>query len=241
MKSLITSALILLAVSFTSISAVSANEADIKQLKAALSASMPGLADVSVKATPINGLYEVVSGSQVMYMTKDAQYALDGNLYDMKSRSNLTENAQSGIRLNALNELGEDNMLVYMPEGDVKHTITVFTDIYCPYCVRLHNEVDEYMKNGVKVRYIFVPFKGPKSVDTSVSVWCAKDRNKAMTMAKNGETIEQKTCDNPVSKHRALATTLGIRGTPAIMLGSGQLIPGYEPAAKVIKKLNRTL
>jgi len=241
MKSLITSALILLTVSFTSISTVSANEADIKQLKAALSVSMPSLADVSVKTTPVNGLYEVVSGSQVMYMTKDAQYALDGNLYDMKSRRNLTENAQSGIRLDALNELGEDNMLVYMPEGDVKHTITVFTDIYCPYCVRLHNEVDEYMKNGVKVRYIFVPFKGPKSVDASVSVWCAKDRNKAMTMAKNGESLEKKTCDNPVSKHQALATALGIRGTPAIMLDSGQLMPGYVPAAKLIKQLNRTL
>ena len=241
MKSLITSILVLLAVSFTSISAVSANEADIKQLKVALSVVMPGAVNVSIKATPINGLYEVLSGSQVMYMTKDAQYALDGNLYDMKTRSNLTENARGGIRLNALNELGEDNMLVYMPEGDVKHTITVFTDIYCPYCVRLHNEVDEYMKNGVKVRYIFVPFKGPKSVEASVSVWCAKDRNKAMTMAKAGESLEKKTCDNPISKHQALATTLGIRGTPAIMLESGQLMPGYMPAAKLIKQLNRAL
>jgi len=241
MKSLITSVFILLAVSLTSISAVSANEADIKQLKAALPVTMPGLVGASVKATPINGLYEVLAGSQVIYMTKDAQYALDGNLYDMKSRSNLTENARSGIRLAALNELGEENMLVYMPEGDVKHTITVFTDIYCPYCVRLHNEVDQYLKNGVKVRYIFVPFKGPKSVDASVSVWCAKDRNKALTMAKNGESLEKKTCDNPISKHQALATALEIRGTPAIMLDSGELKPGYVPAAKLIEQLNRTL
>jgi len=241
MKSLITSVVVLLAVSFTSTSTVSANEADIKQLKASLSASMPALADMSVKATPINGLYEVLSGGQVMYMTKDAQYALDGNLYDMKTRVNLTENARGAIRLKALNKLGEENMLVYMPEGDVKHTITVFTDIYCPYCVRLHSEVDEYMKNGVKVRYIFVPFKGPKSVEASISVWCAKDRNKALTMAKNGDSLEKKTCDNPVSEHQALATALGIRGTPAIMLESGELMPGYVPAAKLIEKLNRTM
>jgi len=241
MKSIITSAFILLAISLTSISTVSANEDDIKQLKATLSVSMPALADMSIKATPINGLYEVLSGGQVMYMTKDAQYALDGNLYDMKTRSNLTENARGGIRLKALSELGEENMVVYKPEGDVKHTITVFTDIYCPYCVRLHHEVDEYLMSGVKVRYIFVPFKGQKSVDTSVSVWCAKDRNKALTMAKNGESIEKKTCDNPVSKHQVLATALGIRGTPAIMLESGELMPGYVPAAKLIKQLNRTL
>lgn len=241
MKSLITSALVLLAVSFTSMSTVSANEADIKQLKAALGVVMPGAVNVSIKATPINGLYEVLSGGQIMYMSKDAQFALDGNLYDMKSRTNLTENARSGIRLNALNELGEDNMLVYMPEGDVKHTITVFTDIYCPYCVRLHNEVEQYLKSGVKVRYIFVPFKGPKSVEASISVWCAKDRNKALTMAKGGKTLEKKTCDNPISKHQTLATVLGVRGTPAIMLESGQLMPGYVPAAKLIEQLNRTL
>jgi len=241
MKSLLTSALVLLAISFTSVSAVSANEADIKQLRAALSIDMPGTANISIKATPINGLYEVLSGSQIMYMTKDGQFAFDGNLYDMQSRTNLTENTRSSIRLNAVNELGEDNMLVYMPEGDVKHTITVFTDIYCPYCVRLHSEVGEYLKSGVKVRYIFAPFKGPKSVDTSVSVWCAKDRNKAFTMAKNGEELEKKTCDNPISKHQTLVTVLGIRGTPAIMLESGQLMPGYVPAAKLIEQLNRPL
>mgnify|MGYP000117691521 CR=1 FL=1 len=241
MKSLITSTLMLLAVSITSISAVSANEADIKQLKAALSINIPDTASMSIKATPINGLYEVLSGSQIMYMTKDGQFAIDGDMYDMKSRSNLTESARSGMRLDAVNELGEDNMLVYMPEGDVKHTITVFTDIYCPYCVRLHNEMDEYMKSGVKVRYIFAAFKGPRSVDASVSVWCAKDRQKALTMAKNGESLEKGTCDNPISKHQALVVSLGIRGTPAIMLESGQLMPGYVPAAKLIAQMNHTL
>lgn len=237
---LITSAFILLVTALTAIPSVYANEDDIKQLKSVLPTVLPAAANADIKATPINGLYEVLSGGQVMYMTKDARFVIDGDMYDMQSRVNLTENTRGGIRLDAVNELGEENMLVYKPEGEVKHTITVFTDIYCPYCVRLHNEMDEYLKSGIKVRYIFAPFKGQKSVDTSISVWCAKDRNKAFTMAKAGDEVEKKTCDNPIGKHQALVTSLAIRGTPAIMLESGQLMPGYVPAAKLIEQLNRT-
>lgn len=238
MKSLLKFSTLLLALVITPVSLVHAEDADIKALRAALQERLPNAADASIKTTPLPGLYEVMAGSQVMYMTKDARYIIDGDLFDMQSKKNLTEDARGGIRLDALKSLGEENMLVYTPKGDVKHTITVFTDIYCPYCQRLHQEMDDYMENGVKVRYIFVPFKGPKSVNTSVSVWCAKDRNKAMDMAKAGETVESKSCENPISKHQALATELGIRGTPAIMLESGQLMPGYVPSTKLIAQMN---
>lgn len=241
MKSLIKSTLLLLSLTLAPVSLLQANEADIKKIKQALLVNMPNAAGASIKATPIKGLYEVMSGSQIMYMTPDGRYIIDGDMFDMQSRTNLTDNARSGIRVAALKSLGEDNMLIYTPEGKVKHTITVFTDIYCPYCQRLHAEMDDYMKNGVKVRYIFVPFKGQKSINTSVSVWCAKDRNKAMDMAKSGETIESKTCDNPIGKHKAMAAELGIRGTPAIMLESGQLMPGYVPSSKIITQMNSAL
>ena len=221
-----------------SFSFVYANDADIKELKENLAKRLPPGAEAMVKVTPIQGFYEVMVGGQIMYMTKDIRYFFDGDLIDMQTKENLTDSARGGIRLEALDKLGEDNMLVYMPKDKVKHTITVFTDIYCPYCRKLHHEMDNYMNNGVKVRYIFVPFKGQKSIDTSVSVWCAKDKTKAMDMAKNGKSVESKKCDNPISKHMALATELGIRGTPAIMLDSGELLGGYVPSDKVIEKLN---
>jgi len=222
-------------------SSVYANDADIKELKVALVQRLPKAENATIKATPVEGLYEVLAGNQIMYMTKDARYIFDGDLYDMQTRNNITEDARGVIRLGALNNLGEKNMLVYTPKGEVKHTITVFTDIYCPYCRKLHDEVGDYLENGVKVRYIFVPFKGAKSVQTSVSVWCADDKNKAMDLAKSGQTVEDRTCDNPVSQHQALATELGIRGTPAIMLGSGKLLPGYVPSNKVILQLDSAL
>jgi len=249
MKSLFNSTLLLLLMVCFPVGQVLAadknnEKADIAAVKQALIKVIPQARNASVKTTPIPGLYEVTSSAEmILYTTKDASYIISGDMFDMKNnQKNLTEVRRGGIRQEALNSLGEDNMLVYTPEGEVKHTITVFTDIYCPYCQRLHHEMDNYMKNGVKVRYIFVPFKGEKSVNTSVSVWCAKDRNKAMDMAKSGKAVDKKVCDNPISKHQILARELGIRGTPAIMLESGQLVPGgYVPSAKLIPQLNSTL
>ncbi len=210
---------------------------DIKQLRAALINHIPQAADASIKPSPIPGIYEVMAGPQILYTSKDARYILDGDLYDMQGRKNLTELTRGGIRKSAVDALGETNMLVYKPKGDVKHTITVFTDIYCPYCRRLHQEMDQYLAKGVKVRYIFLPFKGQKSYDDSVSVWCAKNPNEAMDKAKAGEEIEAKTCDNPIEKHQQLAGELGVRGTPAIMLENGYLNPGYVPVDKLVQQI----
>jgi len=241
MKLLLKSGLLLITMVLGAVSAVHANEAEIKELKENISKRLPVNTKLSVKTTPIKGVYEIMAGGQIMYADKDARYIFDGDLIDLKTKQNITEDTRGVVRLNALDKLGEKNMLVYKPDGKVKHTITVFTDIYCPYCRKLHDEMGDYMNNGVKVRYIFVPFKGPKSVQTSVSVWCAKDKNKAMDLAKSGNEVEKKTCDNPISQHQALATEIGIRGTPAIMLESGKILPGYVPSNKLLLQLNSTL
>ena len=146
-------------------SAFAADSADksIKELKQALTKYLPQAADANITKTPIEGVYQFVSGSKVMYMTKDARYIFDGDLIDLLERRNLTEEMRGVERKNSLDTLGEKNMLVYTPKVTTKHTITVFTDIYCPYCRRLHEEMDQYMAAGVKVRYIFLPFKGKKS------------------------------------------------------------------------------
>ena len=223
-------------------SAFAADSADksIKELKQALTKYLPQAADANITKTPIEGVYQFVSGSKVMYMTKDARYIFDGDLIDLLERRNLTEEMRGVERKNSLDTLGEKNMLVYTPKVTTKHTITVFTDIYCPYCRRLHEEMDQYMAAGVKVRYIFLPFKGKKSFDDSVSVWCADNPQKALDKAKSGEAIEAKTCEHPIEKHKLLASAIGIRGTPAIMFEDGNMSPGYVPAEKVILQLNGT-
>jgi len=209
-----------------------------EKLKQALAKSMPNVQTTKISATPIEGLYEVIVGSQVVYMSDDARYMIEGDLFDLKTKKNVSENAKSAIRLAAINKLGEDNMLVYRPEN-VKNVITVITDIDCPYCRRLHSEIPDYLKNDVEVRYIFMPLKGMSDMKKTVSVWCSDDQQSALDIAKAGGEIEDKTCDNPIKKHLQLARELGVRGTPAIVLEDGQLLPGYVPVDKLIAEIRK--
>lgn len=216
----------------------SAGTGGSQQLTQALAKSMPNVVPSKISATPVEGLYEVVVGSQVVYMSVDGRYMIEGDLYDLKTKVNVSENAKSAIRLTTLNELGEKNMLVYKPET-VKNTITVVTDIDCPYCRRLHSEMPDYLKNGIEVRYIFMPLKGSSDMKKTVSVWCSDDQQAALDTVKAGGDIEEKTCDNPIMKNLATARELGVRGTPAIIMEDGQLLPGYVPVDKLVAELRK--
>jgi len=232
------SSLLLLSFLLTSSFTTSAETSGSEQLKQALAKSMPNVVPSKISATPVEGLYEVVVGSQVVYMSVDGRYMIEGDLYDLKTQANISENAKSAIRLATLDKLGEKNMLIYKPE-EVKNTITVVTDIDCPYCRRLHSEMPDYLKNSVEVRYIFMPLKGSSDMKKTVSVWCADDRKVALDIVKAGGDIEDKTCDNPIMENLKVARELGVRGTPAIILEDGSLLPGYIPADKLVAELRK--
>ena len=217
---------------------VSAEVDDAEKLKQALAKSMPNVKVSRITETPIAGLYEVIVGTQVVYMSVDARYMIEGDLFDLNTKRNMTEEAKSIIRLSVIEKLGADNMLVYKPEK-VKNTITVVTDIDCPYCRRLHSEIPDYMKNDIQVRYIFMPLKGAADMKKTVSVWCADDQQLALDVAKAGGKVEEKTCDNPIKEHLALARELGVRGTPAILLEDGRLLPGYVPINKLVVEIRK--
>ena len=136
-----------------------------------------------------------------------------------------------------MEQLSEKEMLVYRPEK-VEHTVTIVTDIDCPYCRKLHSEMDEYLDNNIQVRYVFMPLKGMKDFKTTVSVWCSEDQNLALDIAKAGGNIDEETCPNPILKHQRVARELGIRGTPAIMLEDGRMLPGYVPIGELVKQLD---
>ena len=221
-----------------SIIAVTGVAADpgISELKNALAKRLPQFEVSYIDKTTIDGIYQVIIGGQVIYMTSDARYMIDGNLVDLSTKKNYSEDAMSVIRLSQIEKLGEEKMVVYTPE-DIKHTITVVTDIDCPYCRRLHSEMDQYMAGGVKVRYIFMPLKGQGDYRTTVSVWCSKDQNEALDLAKAGVEMDPKECENPIDEHLKISRSLGVRGTPAIILQDGSMLPGYVPASKLIAEL----
>jgi thiol:disulfide interchange protein DsbC len=194
----------------------------------------PELKVDAVRTTPVAGLYEVAIGPRLVYMTGDGRYLIQGSISDIEKREDLTEPRRNAIRLDAINRVSEDQMVVFGPK-DAPHTITVFTDIDCGFCRRLHSEIGKYNANGIRVRYLFMPRtgKGSESYKKAVAVWCAADRQQAMTDAKAGKDVPAQTCDNPVDAHIALADLIGVNGTPALILPDGELLPGYVPADRL--------
>lgn len=204
---------------------------DVATVRAAVTKALPEVKVESVVASPVSGLYEVMVGGQIIYVTGDGRYFIDGRIVDLKTREDLTEPRLSAVRKAAVDAVPENEMVIFAPEK-YAHTVTVFTDIDCPYCAKLHSQISQYEAEGIRVRYLFFPRAGArsKSYDEAVSVWCAEDRNQALTDAKAGKKIPAKTCDNPVDEHMALGRKVGVNGTPAIMLETGDMVPGYvEP------------
>jgi thiol:disulfide interchange protein DsbC len=210
-------------------------------LRARLSALVPGLQPDSIKPSPVEGIYEVRYGAQVLYLSADGRYMFRGSLFDLEQRQDLTEAASNQARMEILEKLDEQQMIVFSPKRP-KHTVTVFTDIDCPYCRKLHAEIDQYLQEGIEVRYLAFPRAGvgSPSFEKAVDVWCADDPNAALTHAKRGEPVSDKTCDNPIKEQMELGQMLGVSGTPAIVLENGEMIPGYQ-SAKALSAMLDTL
>jgi thiol:disulfide interchange protein DsbC len=206
-----------------------------------LAAIFPGLTAPQVRAAPLPGFYEVRVGAQILYVTTDGRFLVQGELFDVASETNLTEQRRASARAGAVDDVSEGTMIVFAPE-EFQHTITVFTDIDCGYCRRLHREINEYLALGIRVRYMFFPRSGPatESWSKAQQVWCSPDRQLAMTRSKAGEALAVPPCNpTPVQAHYDLGRDLGIRGTPAIISDTGELIPGYMPAADLQRALVR--
>lgn len=195
---------------------------------------LPGFKSENAKLSGIPGLYQVEFESNIVYMSADGRYIVRGDVIDVEGGVNLTETARKGLRTDAIEALGEDSMIVFEPK-EVRGTITVFTDITCPYCAKLHREVAQLNQNGIRVRYLAFPRAGvPSSVaDDMASIWCADDRQKALTDAKLGVGVQAKNCPNPVREHYETGNTVGVNGTPAIVLEDGTLVAGYVPAMRL--------
>jgi len=215
-----------------------ASHADEAAARKALTDSMPSVKIDSIKPSEIKGLYEVTIGANIFYISDDGKYMLQGHLIDVKERKDLTESKLAATRKQAIEKLGENKMIIFSPK-DIKHKVTVFTDIDCGYCRKLHTEIDQYLAKGISVQYLFFPRagKGSESYEKAVSVWCAEDRNAALTNAKNGKGLKTKSCENPIDEHMKLATEFEVRGTPMIVTEKGNVFPGYVPADRLVQAL----
>ncbi|HTW38161.1 MAG TPA: DsbC family protein [Steroidobacteraceae bacterium] len=207
--------------------------------RAAIASKIPGTSAEDVHATPVPGLFEVLHGTDAAYVSADGKYAIAGDLYDLHSNVDLTENQRRSIRLRLLAAIPESQMVIFGPQ-DARHTVTVFTDVDCAYCRKFHSQIAEYNRLGIRVRYVFYPRTGPntESWTKAEEVWCSPNRQEALTRAKRGETLNVKMCPNtPVAREYELGREFDLDGTPAIVLADGEMVPGYVSPLELAQTL----
>ena len=185
-----------------------------------------------VGPAPLPGFREAVVGGQVVYISDDGRYLLQGALYDVVEKKDLSQAGMAEVRRRLLATIPASERIVFAPENPL-HTVSVFTDVECGYCQKLHQDIAEYNRLGIAIEYLAFPRMGPASEDFAKmeSVWCADDRRAALTAAKQGRKVAAGKCTNPVARHYDIGRRVGLTGTPMIVTASGMQMPGYMPPA----------
>ncbi len=196
-----------------------------------------GVHNAEIQPAPVAGLKTVLTESGVLYVSDDGKHVIQGPMYDVGGNEPLNvTNQLLGKRLSAL----QSEMIVYKAPQQ-KHVITIFTDITCGYCHKLHEQMKDYNALGITIRYLAFPRQGLNSQAEKdmVSVWCSADRAGAFDKAMNGDAIPAATCKTDISKHYQLGVQYGIQGTPAILLENGAMIPGYQSPKEMAAMLDQ--
>ena len=186
----------------------------------------------SIQKSSITGLYAVYYGElEPIYVTEDGNFFIYGNIFKINkdSISNITDIEIAQRRTLILSNL-ESIELISFKSSNEEHVVTVFTDVDCGYCRKLHNEIKEYNKLGITINYAAFPRSGlgTDSFTKMVSAWCSENKTLSLTKLKNNKEVDTNFCDKqPVSKHYAIGNKLGVTGTPAIFSSDGRLFPGY--------------
>jgi thiol:disulfide interchange protein DsbC len=234
--------LALVAASFTFASAQAGDDdAQLQQVREKVGAMFEFIEPENVTASPVDGWYTVHKGSVIAYVSADGRYLLQGDMIDLDHQVNLSETIRTDARRELMASVTDDQVIAFSPE-EIKFSVSIFTDVECTYCRRMHSQIDEYMAQGIEIRYLLYPRNGPASRawNTAEDVWCSSDRRNALTMAKLDREFSTSTCDSSiVQDHYVIGRDVGLSGTPAIVLGDGTLIGGYLPPDQLAARLQQ--
>ena len=221
--------------------AIAAADAKLEAVREKVTAMFDIIEPEDINGSPVDGWYTIQKGSVVAYISDDGRYMMQGDLIDLDQNVNLSEEARTDARRDLISSVDEAQFITFSPE-EPKYSVAIFTDVDCTYCRRLHQQIDDYLEQGIEVRYLLYPRNGPASRawSTSEAVWCSTDRQAALTNAKLGQTVEATKCDaSTVQTHYALGQEVGLSGTPAIVLEDGELIGGYLPPQALRGRLDQ--
>ena len=214
---------------------------DLQIVEQRLKNLRPDLPITDIYKSPVSGIIAIdLEGGTSLYVTADAEYMFAGDLYSLgKGFSNETDKRRDKARREILSKEPLEDMIIFSPSKEVKTFVNIFTDVDCGYCQKLHSQIASYNALGIEIRYMAYPRAGLEgdTFDKTVSAWCANDRRGAITTLKKGQGIPQKSCDNPVEAHYLIGQQIGIKGTPAIITSSGEMLPGYLPPERLAAEL----
>lgn len=205
------------------------DDAELDAVREKVGAMFELIEPEDVSRSAVAGWYTIHKGSIVAYISADGRYLLQGDMIDLDANVNLSEVVRNDSRRELMAAVDDAQTILFTPE-EVKYTVSVFTDVDCTYCRRLHSQIDDYLKLGIQVRYLMYPRNGPASPawNTAEDVWCSPDRQNALTMAKLDREFPTAACDaSIVQDHYVMGRDVGLNGTPAIVLEDGTLIGGY--------------
>lgn len=231
--------LTLLSVGLVSLTTTVLADDNLDAVREKVSGMFDAIDPENVDTSGIDGWYKIQKGGIIAYVSEDGRYLMQGDMIDLDQGVNLTELARNSARRELMETLDDGKVIAFTP-AEVKHTVTIFTDVECGYCRRLHAQIDDYLAKGIEVRYLLYPRNGPASRawNTSEDVWCSDDRKSALTQAKLDRNFESESCDaSMVQQHYMLGQEVGLTGTPAIVLEDGTLIGGYLPAEALAVRL----
>lgn len=197
----------------------------------------------AIRSTNLDGFYEVeMSGGSLIYISEDGKYLFIGELYKREDDGfrNLTDERKRAMRVQLLAALDPEETINFGTGSSDASVVHVFTDVDCGYCRVMHRNMSEYNDKGIEIRYLAYPRSGPdtQSFYKIASAWCSEDPKSAITALKNGQDIPITNCESPVAEHYALGQTIGITGTPALLLPDGSLVPGAVPADELARIIN---
>lgn len=212
-----------------------ADETDIRKAVASLLG-----ADITVNAVRklgALGLYEIQIGNDILYSDEKGSYLLQGEIYDVKAKRNLTDDRKSKLSQIKFSDLPL-SLAVKTVRGNGKRVFATFEDPNCGYCKKLAKDMAGV--TDVTIYTFLYPILSPDSAEKSEAIWCAPNRAKAWyDWMVNGAAAKPANCDNVIDKVMALGRKLNVRGTPTIFLANGERIPGAVPAAQLEAALNR--
>ena len=215
--------------------AADSDSAVVKSLQANLKAS--GIEENILSAVPtdMKDIYWVTaSGLPSFFTDKSGKHIIQGQIIAVGQEApvDISGALVAKTAQEALKAVDKKDMIIYPAKGETKSVVYSFTDADCPYCTKLHEEIDDINARGIEVRYLAWP-RSEGSIPKMEAIWCSEDRNAAMDQAKMGANVQAPSCNSPVKSQIELGMALGVRGTPAIFTESGQQIGGYLPAAQL--------